>query len=247
MGWFEFALAYVVFFLSHSLPVRPPLRPWLQARLGASGFTLAYSAQSFAVLAWLIAAAGRWSRHPLLAALALWAAAHVVPNGDLAHLILFGTFAAFAFLGGRLIDRRKRHEMGPEWQRLVWLSKARRACPGAGWEAPLRGLWPVLSSTRRSFGCIPFSSASVRFLDGYSLMSSIQVFAATARGRPSGPMASIATCVIAAGSIPSDLARRVWECTAPSDPAPMASASLTRRFSRGVNGPQSALALPKAA
>jgi len=175
MGWFEFALAYVVFFLSHSLPVRPPLRPWLQARLGASGFTLAYSALSLAVLAWLIAAAGRathvtlwdwapwqvhvplivmgpvcvilvlsigrpnpfsfggahndlfdparpgivrWSRHPLLAALALWAAAHVVPNGDLAHVILFGTFAAFAVLGGRLIDRRKRRDMGADWQRL---------------------------------------------------------------------------------------------------------------------------------
>lgn len=175
MGWFEFALAYVVFFLSHSLPVRPPLRPWLQARLGASGFTLAYSALSLAVLAWLIAAAGRaphvtlwdwapwqvhvplivmgpvcvilalsigrpnpfsfggahnelfdpakpgivrWSRHPLIAALALWAAAHVVPNGDLAHVILFGTFAAFAVLGGRLIDRRKRREMGAEWHRL---------------------------------------------------------------------------------------------------------------------------------
>jgi len=175
MGWFEFALAYVVFFLSHSLPVRPPLKPWLQARLGASGFTLVYSALSLAVLAWLIAAAGRaphvtlwdwapwqvhvplivmgpvcvilalsigrpnpfsfrgarndlfdparpgivrWSRHPLLAALALWAAAHVVPNGDLAHVILFGTFAAFAVLGGRLIDRRKRREMGADWQRL---------------------------------------------------------------------------------------------------------------------------------
>ena len=175
MGWFEFALAYVVFFLSHSLPVRPPLRPWLQARLGASGFTIAYSALSLAALAWLIAAAGRapyvalwdWApwqahapllvmgpvclilalsigrpnplsfggarndlfdparpgivrvwRHPLLLALALWAAAHVVPNGDLAHVILFGTFAAFALLGGRLIDRRKRREMGPEWQRM---------------------------------------------------------------------------------------------------------------------------------
>jgi uncharacterized membrane protein len=175
MGWFEFALAYVVFFLSHSVPVRPPLRPWLQARLGASGFTLAYSALSLAVLAWLIAAAGRaphvtlwdwapwqvhvplivmgpvcvilalsigrpnpfsfggahndlfdparpgivrWSRHPLLAALALWAAAHILPNGDLAHVILFGTFAAFAVLGGRLIDRRKRREMGADWQRL---------------------------------------------------------------------------------------------------------------------------------
>jgi uncharacterized membrane protein len=175
MDWFEFAVAYVVFFLSHSMPVRPPLKPWLQARLGASGFTLAYSALSLAVLAWLIVAAGRaphvtlwdwapwqahvplivmgpvcvilalsigrpnpfsfggahnklfdparpgivrWSRHPLLAALALWAAAHILPNGDLAHVILFGTFAAFAVLGGRLIDRRKRREMGADWQRL---------------------------------------------------------------------------------------------------------------------------------
>ena len=175
MGWLEFVAAYVVFFLSHSLPVRPPLRPWLQAHLGPSGFTLAYSALSLAVLAWLIVAAGRaphvalwdwapwqahvpltvmgaaclilalsigrpnpfsfggarndlfdparpgigrWSRHPLLLALALWAAAHVVPNGDLAHVILFGTFAAFAVLGGRLIDRRKRREMGADWIRL---------------------------------------------------------------------------------------------------------------------------------
>jgi uncharacterized membrane protein len=176
MGWFEFALAYVLFFLSHSFPVRPPLRPWLQTRLGASGFTLAYSTLSLAVLAWLIGAAGRaphlilwdwapWqvhvplvvmgpvclilalsigqpnpfsfggahndqfdptrpgivrlSRHPLLLALALWAAAHVMPNGDLAHVILFGTFAVFALLGGRLIDRRKRREMGPEWQGML--------------------------------------------------------------------------------------------------------------------------------
>ncbi|MDG3039887.1 NnrU family protein [Roseicyclus marinus] len=181
MGWFEFALAYVVFFLSHSLPVRPPLRPRLQARLGSVGFTLVYSALSLAMLAWLIAAAGRaphvalwdwapwqvhvplivmgpvclilalsigrpnpfsfggarndlfdparpgivrWSRHPMLAALALWAAAHVVPNGDLAHVILFGTFAAFAVLGGHLIDRRKRREMGADWQRLHRAVKA---------------------------------------------------------------------------------------------------------------------------
>ena len=180
MEWFEFAAAYVVFFLSHSVPVRPPLRPWLQARLGASGFTMAYSALSLGVLAWLIGAAGRapqvtlwdwapwqvhvplivmapvclilalsiarpnpfsfggarndqfdparpgivrWLRHPLLAALALWAAAHIVPNGDLAHVILFGTFTAFALLGGGLIDSRKRREMGPEWQCLQEASK----------------------------------------------------------------------------------------------------------------------------
>jgi uncharacterized membrane protein len=36
-------------------------------------------------------------------------------------VILFGTFAAFAVLGGRLIDRRKRREMGAEWKRLSLL------------------------------------------------------------------------------------------------------------------------------
>lgn len=60
----------------------------------------------------------RLHRHPLLLALAIWSAAHVVPNGDLAHVILFGTFAVFAILGQRLVDRRKRREMGTDWDRL---------------------------------------------------------------------------------------------------------------------------------
>lgn len=54
----------------------------------------------------------RLHRHPLLLPPALRATAHVVPNDDLAHVILFGTFAGFAMLGRRLIDRRKRREMG---------------------------------------------------------------------------------------------------------------------------------------
>ena len=41
----------------------------------------------------------RLTRHPLLLALAIWATAHVVPNGDLAHVLLFGTFAVFALAG----------------------------------------------------------------------------------------------------------------------------------------------------
>jgi uncharacterized membrane protein len=73
----------------------------------------------------------RMSRHPLLLALAIWAA-HVVPNGDLAHVILFGTFAAFALLGGRLIDRRKRRELSAEWQRL---RMAVAGAPPVSWRA----------------------------------------------------------------------------------------------------------------
>lgn len=175
MGWGEYGLAFAAFFLTHSLPVRPPLRPWAVARLGSAGFALAYSALSLAVLGWLIAAAGRapfvplwdWApwqnrvvvvamlpvclilalavarpnpfsfggarndrfdprrpgiirltRHPLLVALALWSVAHVLPNGDLAHAGLFGAFAGFAVLGGRLVDRRRRREMGQGWHDL---------------------------------------------------------------------------------------------------------------------------------
>ena len=191
MGWTEYALAFAAFFLTHSLPIRPPLRPWLVARLGRQGFALAYSALSLAVLAWLIGAAGRapfvplWSwapwqihvplvamlpvclilalaiarpnpfsfggarnetfdparpgivrlsRHPLLLALAIWALAHIVPNGDLAHVLLFGTFALFALLGGRLVDRRKRREMGEDWARLdAARSAAPRLSPPQSW------------------------------------------------------------------------------------------------------------------
>lgn len=189
MGWTEFALAFAVFFASHALPVRPPLRTVLEARLGSRGFTLIYSALSIAVLAWLIGAAGRapfvplwgWApwqgtvvlimmlgvclvlglaigrpnplsfggardgafdpthagvvrltRHPLLLALSIWALAHVLPNGNLAHFILFGTFAVFALIGGRLVDRRKRRALGTEWVDLtehVAASSWRRSFP----------------------------------------------------------------------------------------------------------------------
>jgi uncharacterized membrane protein len=60
-------------------------------------------------------------RHPLLWALTLWAGAHAVPNGDLAHLLLFGGFALFALLGMRAIDRRRRRLLGAEaWARLAY-------------------------------------------------------------------------------------------------------------------------------
>lgn len=176
MGWAEFIAAFIAFFASHSLPMRPPIRGRLTEVLGRHGFLLAYSALSLAVLTWLIVAAGRapyvglwdwapwqsWTtlaimlavceiaafslavpnplsfggvnnagfdprapgvvrffRHPLLVVLGLWAFGHLIPNGDLAHVILFGSFAIFAALGGRIVDRRKQRELGPEWPRLI--------------------------------------------------------------------------------------------------------------------------------
>lgn len=69
-------------------------------------------------------------RHPLLWAIGLWAGAHLVPNGDLAHVIVFGLFVGFAMLGTRIIDRRKRRLMGPEWLRLTQTARRIEITPG---------------------------------------------------------------------------------------------------------------------
>lgn len=69
----------------------------------------------------------RWTRHPILLALALWAGAHLFPNGELAQVLLFGVLGIFALAGPGLINKRKQRSLGvADWQRL---ETARRAAP----------------------------------------------------------------------------------------------------------------------
>jgi uncharacterized membrane protein len=59
------------------------------------------------------------TRHPVLWAAMLWASAHVPPNGDLAHVIVFCMFAALGIFGTLIIDVRKQQIFGTtEWLRL---------------------------------------------------------------------------------------------------------------------------------
>ena len=75
-----------------------------------------------------------WVRHPVLVVLGAWALLHLLPNGDLAHVILFGVFASFAALGGRLIDRRKQREMGQErWEELWAATQSARVQKPRHW------------------------------------------------------------------------------------------------------------------
>ena len=60
------------------------------------------------------------TRHPLLWAITLWALAHMVPNGDLAHVLLFGLFAVFGIAGMAALDGRKRKQWGQE----LWAERA---------------------------------------------------------------------------------------------------------------------------
>lgn len=60
-----------------------------------------------------------WIHHPLLMALFLWSCAHLLANGDLAHVIMFACFAGFSLLGRIIINRRKIRQLGhQEWARL---------------------------------------------------------------------------------------------------------------------------------
>ena len=63
---------------------------------------------------------GGRARQPLLWALTLWAGAHLLANGDLAHVLLFGPFLLLALLGMPVVEARRRRAVGPaEWQRLT--------------------------------------------------------------------------------------------------------------------------------
>ena len=170
MTWLGFAGVFLLFFATHSIPVRPGVKSAITARIGLRGFGIGYSALSFCVLSLLIWSAGeapyvqlwpqmtwhrhvvhigmlavclilafsiarpnpfsfggmnnaafdtkrpgiiRITRHPILLALALWAGLHLLPNGDLAHILLFGVLGSFAISGRACINRRKQREMGP--------------------------------------------------------------------------------------------------------------------------------------
>lgn len=60
------------------------------------------------------------TRQPLLWGLALWSGAHLLANGDLAHVLLFGGFALFAVLGMGMVERRRARATGPAaWNQLT--------------------------------------------------------------------------------------------------------------------------------
>ena len=62
----------------------------------------------------------RLTRHPVIWALALWAGAHAVPNGDVAALMLFVPLLGLALAGPRILDTKRRGQLGEaEWRRLA--------------------------------------------------------------------------------------------------------------------------------
>jgi uncharacterized membrane protein len=59
----------------------------------------------------------RITRHPIMWAVMLWAAAHIWARGDLKAVVFFGGFLLLALLGTLSLDRRKR--ANPDWPRFA--------------------------------------------------------------------------------------------------------------------------------
>jgi len=64
----------------------------------------------------------RFTRHPMLWGVTIWAAAHLLANGDLAALILFGSFGAFSLFDMWSANRRGAElssKVVPYWRDLL--------------------------------------------------------------------------------------------------------------------------------
>lgn len=61
----------------------------------------------------------RITRHPVQWGVMLWAAAHILANGDLASLLFFGGFLLTSAIGSRHLDRRMAALEGERWRRFT--------------------------------------------------------------------------------------------------------------------------------
>ena len=61
----------------------------------------------------------RITRHPFLWGVAIWAAGHLLVNGDPASLVLFGTMLVLALTGTASIDAKRRRALGAKYDAFV--------------------------------------------------------------------------------------------------------------------------------
>jgi uncharacterized membrane protein len=61
----------------------------------------------------------RITRHPFQWGVVMWAAAHIMANGDPVSVVFFGTFLLTSLAGTVLIDRRKAATLGAPWRDYV--------------------------------------------------------------------------------------------------------------------------------
>ena len=111
----------------------------------------------------------RITRHPMLWSFALWAAVHVIGNGDSAATVFFGAFLVTALAGMPSIDAKLAKRAPADWAKLaaatsilpfgaIAAGRNRLALSEIGWVPPVVGLlaWAaMLHFHARFFGVAP--------------------------------------------------------------------------------------------
>lgn len=69
-----------------------------------------------AALAKLTSGINRVTRHPVQWAFILWAASHIIANGDAVSVVFFTMFLLLSLLGSLFADRKKAAAFGEDWQ-----------------------------------------------------------------------------------------------------------------------------------
>lgn len=61
----------------------------------------------------------RITRHPMMWGVSLWAGAHLIANGDVASVLMFGGLLCLALIGPLQIDAKQRRRLGEAWPPLA--------------------------------------------------------------------------------------------------------------------------------
>jgi uncharacterized membrane protein len=110
----------------------------------------------------------RITRHPMLWSFAIWAAVHVLGNGDTASLVFFGAFLVTALVGMPSIDAKLAQRAPDAWPRLaattsilpfgaILAGRNRLALGEIGWVPPVVGLvaWAAMLHFHARFFGVP--------------------------------------------------------------------------------------------
>ena len=110
----------------------------------------------------------RVTRHPMLMSFAIWAAVHVIGNGDTASLVFFGAFLVTAVAGMPSIDAKLARRHGEAWRGFaaktsivpfgaILAGRNRLALAEIGWMPPVIGfvIWAALLHFHRGIFGVP--------------------------------------------------------------------------------------------
>ncbi len=98
------------------------------------------------------------TRHPVIWGIALWAIAHLVPNGDVASVMLFGLLLLLGLTGPASLDRKRRKTLGPEAWRQLLIDTRRTPLGGALVQT---GVWRWLAAAALYAGLLEAHEAII--------------------------------------------------------------------------------------